>query len=337
MSGLLKVSGLIDLAQFWPDGESDADTTKIKLKVGPNAFKFAADGETFKTTRVFEGAKSTGQGRKPLIDAKGRITVRLQGIDAPELHYRASALPGDRADVTDAKREAFNAANRAEKRQYWAETATVALCEKLSNFAKGGVVKCEFWSHVDYPHEIADVYGRFVGNIGVGAGFDLDINTWLAEEGWVYPAFYSSMSNDEIEALCEAAERGRKKKRLWAHLQSKVNKFDARLVYRPHGEVDADADVGPVLFPKLFRRQVAHAMEKKAGLKPGTFKAYLKKKLDECFETDDFMENGVHSAVTMALHDFITGQDFAAAPDEVVFKEKPASVVDANNKRIEKF
>jgi hypothetical protein len=32
--GLLKVAGSIDLNQFWPQGESDADTTKILVTVG---------------------------------------------------------------------------------------------------------------------------------------------------------------------------------------------------------------------------------------------------------------------------------------------------------------
>jgi hypothetical protein len=30
MTGMLRIRGTIDLSQFWPSGQSDADTTKIK-------------------------------------------------------------------------------------------------------------------------------------------------------------------------------------------------------------------------------------------------------------------------------------------------------------------
>ncbi len=51
--GLLKVTGTLDLNQFWPDGESDADTAKVK--VGQNAFSFQTHpGAPFKVTHVFD-------------------------------------------------------------------------------------------------------------------------------------------------------------------------------------------------------------------------------------------------------------------------------------------
>ena len=39
--GIFRVRGTIDIAQFWPSGESDADTTKIKIAVGADSFAFA--------------------------------------------------------------------------------------------------------------------------------------------------------------------------------------------------------------------------------------------------------------------------------------------------------
>ena len=35
--GKLMIEGAIDLSQFWPIGESDADTTTIVLTVAPGA------------------------------------------------------------------------------------------------------------------------------------------------------------------------------------------------------------------------------------------------------------------------------------------------------------
>ena len=133
MPALLRITGRIHLEQFWPVGTSDADTSKIKVDVTPGGFAWAADGETFKVTHAFDNARVQGKSRDPIIK-NGCITVRLQGIDAPELHYKASGLPSSRPDATAAKRKAFNAWNKTERRQYWAESATVALADRLADF-----------------------------------------------------------------------------------------------------------------------------------------------------------------------------------------------------------
>jgi endonuclease YncB( thermonuclease family) len=145
MVGLLRVRGQIDISQFWPVGSSDADTTKVKVIVDANSFAFAADRVIFKPTHVFDNAFVRGASRKKLIDSSSRITVRLQGIDAPELHYRAGPLQRDRPEVTDKKRELYNQLNKVERRQYQAESATVALAKKLSNFG-GDVIDCMVFS-----------------------------------------------------------------------------------------------------------------------------------------------------------------------------------------------
>ena len=81
--GLLTVSGSIELPQFWPTGGSDADTASIT--VNSKSFEFTADpSKKPRRTRVFEGAKV---GTKLVIRGGGKVTVRLQGIDAPELHF----------------------------------------------------------------------------------------------------------------------------------------------------------------------------------------------------------------------------------------------------------
>jgi hypothetical protein len=124
--GRLEVNGTIDLSQFWPVGSSDADTTKIIVSTAPGAFRFLAHpGAAFQVTRAFDNAIVRGRVRKPAIDNQGRITVRLQGIDAPELHYRPSAALR-RRDRTSEQQRIYLELNE-EYRQYLAETATVAL------------------------------------------------------------------------------------------------------------------------------------------------------------------------------------------------------------------
>jgi len=63
--GILEVVGTIDIGQFWPMGESDADTVHILLRVAPGAFRFRPDANApFKGTHAFEGASVRGKTRK---------------------------------------------------------------------------------------------------------------------------------------------------------------------------------------------------------------------------------------------------------------------------------
>lgn len=334
MPGILRVRGTIDLAQFWPDGEADADTSKIKVDVAADSFVFAEDGKTFKKTKVYFGAFARGASNKEVIDSQNRITVRLQGIDAPELHYRAAALKTS-SKVSAAKREKFNLENKPSRRQYWAETATVALAKKLAGY--GDPVKCEMISLIDRPFEVIDTYGRFVGNICIGPKFKTDINLWLSEQGWAYPTFYSSMEPEEIEAFLAAMKKAQSKGRVWKDYSTNAAKFDAKLLYRPNGPVQASKDKGEVLMPKVFRRQLSYRLQKKVGVVSGSFADYLKANNDPCFRTDEFLKQGADTAPVRALHDFIKGSKFLIKPHEVVFREKFSSLVNKNGKKLEKF
>lgn len=336
MAQLLKIDGRIEIGQFWPGGSSDADTTKIQLLVEPGAFSYDVDGQGFRRTDVFEGAEARGTGRKTVISAARKVTVRLQGVDAPELHYRAGALKQS-AEISPDERAAFNALNKKERRQFLGETATVALAEFLSTLGSGSI-PCQFYSFVDAPGDAIDTYGRFVGNIMVGAGFLTDLNLWLTEQGWVFPTFYASMDKAEIRLFLEAMAKGKAKGRVWASYNRDTRKFDPDLVYRGAGAaINAAADAGPVLMPKIFRRLLAFSFEKGAGIRDGSFKTYLKERRDECFALQDFLEQGPHAASVTTLDRFMTGTRFRPEPQELVFREKPSSLFDANGVRIITF
>ena len=96
--GLLRIKGNIDLNQFWPTGKSpnilsDADT--VHVQVDPQtSFVFERN-----VTRAFDFAWVTTRKNKdgspsPVYvivsqqTANAHVKIRLQGIDAPELHYR---------------------------------------------------------------------------------------------------------------------------------------------------------------------------------------------------------------------------------------------------------
>src|SRR5947209_3081865 len=115
--GLLRVTGKLEVAQFWPSGGSDADTVIVQVTV--NSFEFSPDpAQTpFKVTHVFEGAVVKGKQSKPPIHG-GKITIRLQGIDATELHYEALLLTPQKL-----KAKGFKLKNNGTRfRQFFGET-----------------------------------------------------------------------------------------------------------------------------------------------------------------------------------------------------------------------
>jgi len=108
---LSEVSGTIDLAQFWPSVESHTDTVEIKWS-GNSAFRFSAHSVApSKITHAFELATARGRVSKPVIDTQERVAIRLQGIEAPELHYRPTAPTLNGQKPVPAQRAAFNTAN----------------------------------------------------------------------------------------------------------------------------------------------------------------------------------------------------------------------------------
>ncbi len=343
--GTLRVTGTIDIHQFWPLDSSDADTTKLQLLINNKSFQYRKTGsKTFKTTNAYVGAVSKGQGTKAVITISKKtgeqsITCRLQGVDAPELHYKASALK-TKPSITQTMRDVFNKNNK-DRRQYYAQSSTVALAKHLKKFAdKNGIVKAVFETEVDSPADAVDTYGRFVGNIRIGK--KLDINLWLVENGWGHPAFYTSMSNEEIAAFLNAWKKGKAKSgRPGRSLSKDAGSFDWKLLYNePHKDAvikfAIGDDKGKVLMPKIFRRQVAWMVSKKAKVIDSSIKFtdYLKEKPDQLVLLDDFLANSINSATVRYLHEFVVKSKVIKNPEEMVFTEKAGTVVDTNGQKL---
>lgn len=329
-NGMLEVSGTIDLAQFWNTGQSDADTVKVLLS-GPNAFRFTPhSGATAKVTHAFDNALVKGKVSKAPIDKQNRVTIRLQGIDAPELHYRPLAPAVNGQKPTAQQRTKFNAAN-GDFRQYYGETATVNLAAYLAH-AGNSPIKCVVRTAVDDPSDVFDTYGRLVGDIYVTINStEQDINSWLCKEGWAFPTFYSSMSNAEINTLITFSKSAQQaKKGIWKNASSDLSKFNRALVFRNKGAVNAGKDRGDVYLPKLFRRRSTYGIAKIATIVSGSFKNYLKAQPDACFETADFLTNGITSATPRHFDEFVSTQSqFLVGPPDLVFQEAKSRVVDS--------
>jgi endonuclease YncB( thermonuclease family) len=337
MPGCLRIRGKLNVKQFWPTGTSDADTVNLIVDVNRRSFQFAEDGRNFRTTTVFFGAIAVGRGRKQVVSDKNKITIRLQGVDAPELHYKASPLTGD---VSKAKRKAFNEANE-ERLQHWGETAAVGLGKKVADFGND-MIDCEFFSVVEKPFDVTDVYGRFVGNVRLGRRFDFDINTWLVEQGFAYPSFYDSMSREEIDVLLKARNKG-KNKRVFKDYARDTTVFFANLLYRRPKKnvvIQLRDDTGKLLMPKVYRRQVTYRMQKKAGLITGSFAKFMasQTKPDQFHKLGEFMKpTGGKNAPVYNFRELFEGNTFDAQPHELVVREAGATLVDSRGREVDDF
>lgn len=272
-TGRLRARGSLKLAQFWPDGKSDADTANltISLDLKP-AFVYRPSKGTERATKAFNDAHYDDNGTlKPILGKNSdKLRVRLQGIDAPELHY----LP--------------RAKGARNFRQCLAESAVFALRKMLLDMAAGEKeLRADAITFVGAPNETFDRYGRFVGNVTVYAdGFAVDINHWLLEHGWAVPGLYNSMTRTELtvartlSAAAAAQNIGLYKSNYY---KEKLIGFEWDLIER-HG-VDADSftlydDKGDVMNPKFFRRQALFETREKSNPTGTTFADWLKGKSD---------------------------------------------------------
>jgi endonuclease YncB( thermonuclease family) len=339
-AGLLEVTGTIDLGQFWPSGRSDADTTTLVLKVGADPIRFRKHpGAPLQPTHVFDDAIVKGRIRKPPIK-NGHVTIRLQGIDAPELHYEPTALSKtEKQSLSAAKVNDYHLLVHP-YRQLLGATSTKALHDFLAGVGKttfdGRVI-----TQVDAPNEVFDTYGRLVGDIEIAMnGAPVNLNHWLAEQGWAFPTYYSSMTNDEINAVNALAQSARSDKRgVWKFLSKTVGAFDFDLREPKKNELSVLAtDRGPVLFPKLYRRFTTWSARKKAKVSQQTFQAFLEAGSDGCFETADFLANGVHSATHRTFDEFIkSGKTIEFEPGGLVFTEAKSKLVRPDGSEIGGF
>lgn len=334
--GTLKIVGQIELKQFWPEGLSDADTSSILVSVDQDSFFYRKDNQSaYRKTKIFYDASVVGKSKAKLVK-NNKIKVRFQGVDAPELHYKATPLQSS-PEVTPSIRKVYNKKNK-EFRQNLSESAAFAL-RKFLRSINTTIVNCEVLSYnVENPREVVDTYGRFVANVNVKKkNKTYDLNVWLAKEGWVFPTFYTSMSPGEMDELLKAAKKGKKKNRVWKYLRTDTGKFRYTQQFRKNiTEFTLGEDNGVLVMPKIFRRQVCYEMQKKVGLFTGKIAEFLTKSKDPFYKLNDFIEEGFEAKLYY-LDEFFKGKKFQLSPEALVFREKYSNVVDEDGNEIEKW
>jgi endonuclease YncB( thermonuclease family) len=323
--GELRVTGEIDLKQFWPGGKSDGDTVVVKVDAASFTFSPDPKSKPFRRTNVFAGATLNA---KPVIKKGGKLTVRLQGIDTTELHYRDySNQIGPKGNV--------------EYRQFLSETAAVELHDFVAGAGAKATVPCMVTTRVDKPNQVFDVYARFIGDVLVTkAGKQVDVNRWLVRQGWALPAFYDTMRAEEIRAILRAVKAGKAAagatKRVWGQLAGHLTQLDTELRYRADGPPDPVKDVGLIMMPKLFRRQVLFAISILNNKFAGNFTQYLAKKKkppDTWLRAAAFLKNR-RAKRDPNLSTVLDGQgQILLAPDEIVFAEQQGPDVKGPNGR----
>ncbi len=321
--GYLTVTAQLDLRQFWPFGGSDADTLTLHVQ-GGQAFRFAdAPGSPGRITRAFEGAYIRVRGRKQAVLGNGgTLKVRLQGVDAPELHYRpVNRLP--------------------ELRQHGAEAAVLALGDWLRRAGSGPTLACEAVTQVAEPNDVFDMYARFIGDVEVTAPRRLNLNQWLVQQGWALPSFYNSMTAAEIGVLTSLTEQARAARAgVWRRggYTSALMPLDSSLTYRRPGSQPA-SDRGPMILPKLFRRQYMWAEELARGTTTArTLRDYLLDPMPS--RRDKFQDAAEHLAQPTGgrvrdLAEAIRKDNrLGLRPERIVFQEADATLYGPDHRPI---
>jgi len=341
--GHIEINGRISLAQFWPEGNSDADTTKILLKLNEDSFWFYPGGSAKpKNTQVFLNGMvkpASGKSVNPVKFAGGPrqyITLRLEGIDAPELHYRFY----DPATIAKYKGIADFKKYNIDYRQYFSEIATEALADMLKKYADSdNTVPAVFYSNnITHPGDVCDVYGRFVGYILIN-NKKINVNQWLLSQGFVFPSFYDSAQNSEITTLTAIYDQAKIKKNTMLTYYSDLRlPFDYGLVYRKKGKSDSANDVGKLILPKLYRRLCCYSILSKAGVAPPSFDDYLKSKKDDKLILAPDLKNFRKSAKKSKFSglrniiDIYKNDILSVDPALIVFIEKGSKLIDPVSK-----
>lgn len=336
--GQLIVSGVLKAKQFWPEGRSDADTASIDIAIkGKKSFVFVDDAGHRRNTNAFENAEIIGKhGAATVIktskkSAARKITIRLQGLDAPELHYQPQVKGSAGKGVVHPFRQAMG------------ETCANALHDFVAALGETEI-PCEAVTIVNKPNEVCDIFGRVVANIVlIRGGSRIDVNHWLLREGWALPGFYNSMSNAEILAVladynaAKQSKRGLFSKNL---VTSALAPFDPTQIERKGpASFQPFSDEGHVNFPKFFRREAEHHVQTALGDNvPADLRGFIATKADDlALEREKFLKlKGVKTGKKprpefKQLATFLAGNNLPTGP-EIVYWENESTLVKAGTK-----
>jgi endonuclease YncB( thermonuclease family) len=313
-SGRVEIRGRIFLNKLFEGGGiADADT--IKIDVGPDSVRFRES----ENSQWRENLKVLNDGRyyddnhelKPVVEVHSgfsAVRIRLQGIDAAELHY---GVHQGSVQLDSSQQAKFDLAKDINYRQKWGARATKELIDFLTHYQyeENGkkYVNVYAFSNVDTPSNLFDKFGRAICDVVI-AEDGTNVNQWLVKKGWSFPDFYNSMSESEVKTLQQAGAqasnppigiRGSYSKNL-------VVPFDFDMIFdRNNPSIDVEQDKGGLNLPKFFRKQVDYEVLKRCGVSSfATLKDFIRFTNTRCYKTEEVLKER-NSPMVYQLSDFI--------------------------------
>lgn len=340
-NGKVKITGKIYVDQFYSlGGRSDADTVRIYLDPESVEFRRNEEAEWQKRLTLFNNAyyydEEKKNWKKIAVKDKGHnnqeyLKIRLQGIDAPELHCLAN-----QADLrlSSTHYRNFSSLNTMfEYRQYWGARAARELAAFLNSesivedgekYVMGYAI-----SSVDTPNNLFDKFGRAVADIVIIDREEHHIN------------LNQYMSNEEIETLMKCDRNALDNSAgIRPSYTNKIVPFNFNLFYRDEDGVQSkiENDKGPLNLPKFFRKQLDYEALIKSGSKKDreshselkSLKGYIRYRENECYKLQEFLENR-HCATKYSLSEFIDENGYInAEPGSLVNIESDSKIESIN-------
>ena len=337
--GLVEFHGTLNLNQFYSfGGKSDADT--IHLTITSIRFRPRPNRSWIENVRILDGAYVNVYGKKVKVIKSNKVRVRLQGIDATELHLQPKYAI-KKSELTGEQKRLWK---NKDYRQYWSVRSTIELVKFLKQHLEEdehSEIRVYAYSRVDKPNDLFDKYGRLVGDIIVKKG-KKNVNQWLVENGWALPTFYETMTAEEIISFDNKARSANKdSKGIWKdYSKNIVTPFDFDLfTLRKPPYIEPKSDRGKFVMPKIYRRQVNYEVNKRAKIisdKP--LKDFIKKGKDKCYDKKKYFIEGTKAKVHF-LDEYFSRDDEIQdlMPSDLVFKEAPATLRDSDDEKILKW
>jgi hypothetical protein len=359
--GHVEISGKVNAFQYWPHGSSDVDTLSfIPDLSSAQYFDNGAStpvGAFFERGGIFQpddNNPGSDKFRSILRKAGGKaFSIRIQGIDAPELHYS----PNYREGMFDGDYGSWLAKYISRQNSY--RQPYGKLCSDLfatavrTQLGIGSfdpnkpevIVDATVRLVADSINTAVDVYGRLIGYVTLSANSShVILNDFALSQGFAFCSFYSNMTVDEMKRLSDVySSHGTGEtpiSQLRSNTSTHLRDFEPSL-YTTKSMRDTDRDDNRAnsfrskcFDPKLFRRCIDWVGRREALSESISLLDYMRRNDEDIALINDFISaNGDWRKVRKLDMGALIAKDGSISyhTGEVVFESRPVVIVDEQN------
>lgn len=356
--GHVEIPGKVDVFQYWPHGPSDVDTLKFIPDLA--SARYFANGASTSVGAFFESGgtfqpddNNPGEEKfRSILRSAGGVSlsIRLQGIDAPETHYAPNFREG-MFDGHYAEWIAKHISRQKSYRQPYGKFCTDLFANGLrtqlgigsfNSAAPEVLADAKVRILADGINGAVDVYGRVIGYVTlIGSGQEIVLNDHALAQGFAFCSFYGSMTIEEMKRLTELflshGTGDAPKSLLRKNLSTQLRDFEPELwTTKSMRDTDRD-DNGADSFrskcfdPKLFRRCIDWIGRKEALGEQAMLLDYMRSNEEEIVLLSDFIAaKGDWDKARKFTMGSLVAKDgaFSYRAGEVVFESRPVVVVD---------